>query len=95
MPFTVKKITRVDTSSLKELGDSVVNLSKYTEDEFGQVARALQSTEAPKIWNSAPPKPRRGTIAFADGTHWNPGHGEGTYVFCSDNAWHFLGGLST
>lgn len=81
MPFTVKKSTPIKTGNLGDLGQSVIDLAKYTEDEFGQVAKSIQSTEADKIWNVAPPRPRRGTIAYADGTHWNPGFGEGPYYF--------------
>jgi len=40
---------------------------------------------------SAPPAvPRAGMIAYADGAHWNPGSGEGLYVYKS-TGWKFLG----
>jgi hypothetical protein len=81
MPFTVKKLTPIKTDSLINLGQSVLDLAKYVEDEFGFVATALQSTEPDHIWNTAPPRPRRGTYAYADGTHWNPGWGEGPYYY--------------
>src|SRR5215831_8063983 len=81
MPFTVKKLTPIRTDSLQSLGDSVLDLAKYIEDEFGYVASALQSTEPDTIWNRVPPRPRRGTYAYADGTNWNPGFGEGPYFF--------------
>ena len=32
---------------------------------------------------NAPPKPRVGQLAYADGTDWNPGSGEGLYVYKS------------
>jgi hypothetical protein len=81
MPFRTKKLTPIDTSSLQKLGQGVINLSKFTEDEFSQVAKALSATDPQNILYSAPPKPRRGTIAYADGTHWNPGQGEGPYWY--------------
>jgi hypothetical protein len=81
MPFTVKKLTPIRTDSLNSLGDSVLDLAKYVEDEFGYVASAFQATEPDTIWNRAPPRPRRGTTAYADGTNWNPGFGEGPYWF--------------
>jgi hypothetical protein len=87
MPFTVKKIKGIDTSSLDKLGNSVVDLAKYTEDEFSQVASALQGTEAVTVWNVPPPRPRKGTMAYADGTHWNPGSGEGFYEYTSGGVW--------
>ena len=38
---------------------------------------------------TAPPKsPQPGWIAYADGTSWNPGGGEGYYGYKADNAWH-------
>lgn len=40
--------------------------------------------------NVAPTKPRSGLVVYADGTNWNPGSGEGIYVF-RGAAWHFLG----
>lgn len=38
----------------------------------------------------APSKPRSGLVVMADGTTWNPGGGEGVYVY-RGGAWHFLG----
>lgn len=87
MPYKVKKITQVDTSSLDTLGKSVTDLSKYTEDEFGSLARSLQATEARQVLFVAPPKPRTGLIVYADGTHWNPGSGEGAYFYKSTATW--------
>jgi len=81
MPFKVKKPTPINTDSLGGLGKSVIDLSKWAEDELNEVASTLQGTEPEYIWNKVPPKPRRGTIAYADGTHWNPGSGEGPYFF--------------
>jgi hypothetical protein len=81
MPFSVKKIKGIDTSDLEKLGASVVDLAKYTEDEFSQVASALQGTDPNPIWNVPLPRPRRGTTVYADGTNWNPGSGEGPYWF--------------
>jgi hypothetical protein len=90
MPFTVKKIKGIDTSNLEKLGGSVVDLAKYTEDEFSQVASALQGTDPNPIWNKPLPKPRRGTTVYADGTNWNPGQGEGPYWFDGTN-YHPMG----
>ena len=79
--FRAKKLTPIDTSTLQSVGRGLTDLSKYTEDEFGTLARALQTTDPDPILNTPPPKPRRGTTAYADGTHWNPGSGEGPYWF--------------
>jgi hypothetical protein len=40
--------------------------------------------------NVAPSKPRAGDIRYADGTNWNPGSGEGVYVYLSTGAWSKL-----
>ena len=37
-----------------------------------------------------PPKPRDGMITVANGTNWNPGSGEGKYVYKS-TGWVLLG----
>jgi hypothetical protein len=34
-----------------------------------------------KSWADAPAKPSEGVVYYADGTNWNPGHGEGPYVY--------------
>lgn len=39
---------------------------------------------------SAPASPAQGTVAYADGTTWNPGSGEGVYVYKS-TGWVLLG----
>lgn len=38
----------------------------------------------------APAKPRQGDIRFADGTDWNPGSGEGLYIYLSAGSWSKL-----
>ena len=35
------------------------------------------------VSNVAPSKPRAGDVRYADGTNWNPGSGEGVYVYLS------------
>src|SRR6516225_9055569 len=81
MPYKSKKLKGIQGGSLDALTGSVVDFAKFVEDEFAQVATDLQATEPDTIWNKVPPKPRRGTYAYADGTNWNPGFGEGPYYF--------------
>ena len=38
----------------------------------------------------APVNLKTGQVAYADGTNWNPGAGEGLYEYRSDAAWHKL-----
>ena len=35
-------------------------------------------------------KPRAGDVRYADGTNWNPGSGEGLYIYLSTGAWSKL-----
>lgn len=41
-------------------------------------------------WNAAPGRPYDGMVAFADGTNWNPGAGQGLYIYYA-TAWNKLG----
>lgn len=41
------------------------------------------------VLNAAPPKLRVGMVAYADGTNWDPGSGEGLYVYKS-GGWTFI-----
>jgi hypothetical protein len=43
-----------------------------------------------KIRNAEPMKPQPGLIVYADGDKWNPGNGEGLYLYKS-SGWFFLG----
>jgi hypothetical protein len=90
MPFLAKKLKAINTGSLETLGESVVDLAKFVEDEFAQVTKGAQDTYPATIWNRAPPRPRRGTTLYADGTHWNPGSGEGPYWF-DGSTYHPMG----
>lgn len=42
------------------------------------------------VTNVVPAKPRAGDIRYADGTNWNPGSGEGLYLYLSTGAWSSL-----
>jgi len=41
-----------------------------------------------EVMYTAPTKVRVGMVVYADGVKWNPGAGEGLYVWKSDSAWH-------
>lgn len=41
-------------------------------------------------WNAAPARPQDGMIVYADGVNWNPGAGNGVYVY-RGGAWNLLG----
>lgn len=66
-------------------------LAKYVDQEFAaisssQVANVVSLPLSPIF--VPPVRPRTGTVVYADGVKWNPGSGEGIYVFGSDGIWH-------
>lgn len=44
-----------------------------------------------KVWHVEPDKPRTAQAYYADGTQWNPGSGEGLYIYKSGGSWVLLG----
>ena len=59
--------------------------------ELENISRAVNaSTWKLDPLSVAPPKPRDGLVALADGTNWNPGSGAGFYGYRA-GAWRFLG----
>ncbi len=66
----------------------------WITDELRHISNALSEVETDTIlmtqWNAKPAKLYDGLMAYADGTNWNPGSGEGFYGYYAA-AWHFLG----
>lgn len=56
------------------------SLGRYSEDPMNITFEEL---------HVEPEKPRVGRVAYADGTDWNPGSGEGLYVYKS-GGWTFI-----
>lgn len=68
-------------------------LISYLQQELQNIAKAFIDPAdfvQLRVTTSAPSKPRRGQIYYADGTHWNPGSGEGVYRY-TGSAWAYLG----
>lgn len=64
----------------------------WVEDNFLQLAASLELLSKgflPKTY-VAPLKPFDGMKRYADGTKWNPGAGEGEYIYYA-GAWHKCG----
>ncbi len=63
-------------------------------DELRHISDAVSELETDVVllteWNAVPDKVYDGLIAYADGTNWNPGSGQGFYGYYAA-AWHFLG----
>jgi len=68
---------------------NVTDLGAWTERQLSAVARAQSETWDLPVTTVAPPRPKPGMIRFADGTEWDPGSGEGLYVFKS-TGWALL-----
>lgn len=73
MPYSPKNLT----------GESLEDLRLFVISEFEAIQRALN------LFDSLRLKPRHkepdrlvdGLVAYADGTDWNPGSGEGLYAY--------------
>jgi len=57
----------------------------WIEQELQRISAALEYLEVPRVRitesNVVPDRPRKGDIARADGTNWNPGSGAGVYEY--------------
>lgn len=67
------------------------SLSEWARTEFEAISRILNEFDVTKftVLHVAPPKPVAGSLAFADGTDWNPGSGVGFYEY-RGGAWQKL-----
>lgn len=75
-------------------GTAPKDVNPWVEAEFRKLAEILNRGSdrlsiAPR--NVAPSKPRTGDVVYADGTNWNPGKGEGVYVY-NGSEWVRAGG---
>jgi hypothetical protein len=59
--------------------------TRWVYDEFTRLAMSIAEADQIRLspMHSPPPKPLTGTLVYADGTDWDPGGGEGLYVFLS------------
>lgn len=77
--------------------EELKSIIAWVEDSFEEVAADgadnIQTYQVAVSYN-APTRPRAGMLAYADGTKWNPGGGEGPYYYGSDNLWHLMKAMS-
>ena len=66
-------------------------LVRWIKQEFDKISKAVSSLEYqfPPM-TEAPERYSIGFVAYADGVNWNPGAGEGLYVYKS-TGWSLLG----
>ena len=67
-------------------------ITAWVSRELWRISAVLEIALARNVefLNVAPSKPREGMVRGADGTHWNPGSGQGVYVYYN-SAWNKLG----
>lgn len=73
------------------LADEQANeLGKWIRDELTRISKAFDapSVSQYEVLHAEPAKPREGMIIVADGTDWDPGEGEGQYMYIG-GAWVF------
>ena len=68
-------------------------VAQWAQNEFQVLSRALTNINQIQMStrSTAPPQPRTGLVAYADGVHWDPGQGEGMYEYTSAGVWKYLG----
>jgi hypothetical protein len=72
-------------------GGNLDSLRSYIENELRKLAEALKMIQSSQIKLQAQPaKVYDGLLAYADGTNWNPGGGEGLYMYYN-STWNKLG----
>lgn len=65
---------------------------KYVGEELNKLEQAFGEQDFIRLveLNVAPVRPRSGLVVFADGTNWNPGSGQGAYIYYA-GVWNKLG----
>jgi len=70
-------------------------LGLYLKKELDKISDEFRTNQHDSIeyevHNVLPDKPRTGQAYYADGTNWNPGSGEGLYIYKSGGSWALLG----
>ena len=87
MPYTPVPFTATEGIS-----PEVLEVIDHFNNELQEVARSQQEQDALELRtrNVEPENPRDGMVVHADGTDWDPGSGEGSYVY-ENGGWTFLG----
>jgi len=68
------------------------DLPAYLREEFARMSAIIGNLADGHYdeSNAVPSKPRAGDVRYADGTNWNPGSGDGIYLYLSTGAWSKL-----
>lgn len=79
----VRYVAQVPPSEIV-LDDNDREIIRWIKNELDRIAQAIAALEHQyQIRNAPPERYGVGFVAYADGTNWNPGAGEGLYVYKS------------
>lgn len=73
-------------------GTSLGRVLTWVEDSFRILVNRINAPDSLRftVVYQEPGRKRAGLVVYADGTQWNPGSGEGLYVYKS-TGWTLLG----
>lgn len=69
---------------------SLPDAMAYLQRELARISAVFSQRHIVPFLHKPPEKPREGMVVGADGEDWDPGGGEGLYVYY-DEEWHLLG----
>ena len=94
MSYSVKDVKSVNRWTPNPAPLNNEQLSDYLFHELNKLSDIIFNLDVMRLeqTNVDPDKPRDGDIRYADGTNWNPGSGQGIYVYIDDGtpAWEKL-----
>ena len=94
MSYSVKDVKSVNRWPPNPAPLNNEQLSDYLFHELNKLSDIIFNLDVMRLeqTNVVPDKPRDGDIRYADGTNWNPGSGQGLYVYIDDGtpAWEKL-----
>ncbi len=68
------------------------DIPAYLQSELDKISAVITNIAEGHfdVSNVEPTKKRAGDVRYADGSDWNPGSGEGLYLYLSTGAWSKL-----
>lgn len=63
------------------------NVRAWLAEELRRIANAVDPLSAVPVLDVEPDKPTKGLLVWAVGSNWDPGAGEGLYVYNQSGTW--------